>query len=105
MSFTGTRSWKPMWRWMKTRIGTERIEVHVRSADEFDAVVRVTQPFAANPPTLDAAALLVTLPIIEGTRLMDVMRALDAAGVDAVDLHRREHALIERNVFVDQQPQ
>jgi len=36
---------------------------------------------------------VATIPIIEGTRLMEVMRALDAEGVDAVDLHRREATL------------
>jgi hypothetical protein len=56
-------------------------------------VVRATQPFAANPPTFDADRLVATVPIIEGTRLMEVMRALDAEGVDAVDLNRREATL------------
>jgi hypothetical protein len=28
-----------------------------------------------------------------GTRLVEVVRALDAAGVDAVDVHRREPSL------------
>jgi hypothetical protein len=29
----------------------------------------------------------------EGIRLMEVMRALDAVGIDAVDLHRRQASL------------
>src|ERR1700759_1906469 len=36
---------------LKTGIGTERIDVKVASPSDFDAVVRATQPFAANPPT------------------------------------------------------
>jgi ABC-2 type transport system ATP-binding protein len=78
---------------LKTRIGTERIDVTIGSPGELDAVIRATQPFAANPPTFDAERLVATIPIVEGTRLMEVMRALDAEGVDAVDLNRREATL------------
>ena len=78
---------------LKTRIGTERIDVTIGSASELDAVARATRPFAANPLTFDAERLVATIPILEGTRLMEVMRALDAAGVDAVDLNRREATL------------
>jgi hypothetical protein len=35
----------------------------------------------------------LTLPVRPGTRLMEIVRALDAAGVDAVDVHRREASL------------
>ena len=78
---------------LKARIGTERIDVTIGSASEHDAAVRATQAFAANPPSFDADRLVVTIPVIEGVRLMDVMRALDGAGIDAVDLHRREATL------------
>jgi ABC-2 type transport system ATP-binding protein len=78
---------------LKTRIGTERVDVTMASAHDFEAVARATQPFAANPAAFDAGALVATIPIIEGTRLMDVMRALDAEGIDAVDLRRREATL------------
>jgi hypothetical protein len=33
------------------------------------------------------------VPVIEGVRLMDVMRALDAAHIDAIELNRREATL------------
>ena len=36
---------------------------------------------------------MLTVPVRTGTRLMEVVRALDAAGVDAVDVHRREATL------------
>ena len=78
---------------LKARIGTERIDVTIASAGELEPAVRATQPFAANPATFDRDRLVVTIPVIEGARLMDVMRALDGAGVDAVDLHRREATL------------
>ena len=78
---------------LKARIGTERIDVTIASRSELESVVRATQRFTANPPSFDGEALVVTIPVIEGTRLMDVMRALDREGVDAVDLHRREATL------------
>jgi len=78
---------------LKAQIGTERIEVTVASASEIEAVTRATAPFASNHPTFDADTLVATIPITEGTRLMDVMRALDAEGVDAIDLNRREATL------------
>ena len=78
---------------LKTRIGTDRIDVTVASAQEFADVVNVTRQFASNEPSLDADKLIATLPVVDGTRLMDVMRALDAAGIDAVDLKRREATL------------
>ena len=78
---------------LKTRIGTERVDVTIRSAGELDAVTRATVVFAANPPTFDADRLVATIPVVEGTRLVEVMRALDAAGIDAVDLERREATL------------
>ena len=78
---------------LKTRIGTERIEVTLSTASDLEAVTRATQPFAANAPSFDADLLVATIPIIEGTRLMEIMRALDANGVDAVDLNRREATL------------
>jgi ABC-2 type transport system ATP-binding protein len=78
---------------LKSRIGTDRIDITVASAADLDTVVRATQPFASNAPGLDHQLLIATVPVVEGTRLMEVMRALDAAGVDAVDLHRREASL------------
>ena len=35
----------------------------------------------------------MTWPIVEGVSLMQVMRALDSAGVDALDLNRRQATL------------
>jgi ABC-2 type transport system ATP-binding protein len=78
---------------LKTRIGNDRIDVTVASAAELDAVVRATDRFASNAPSLDAEKLVATIPVVEGVRLMEVMRALDDADVDAIDLHRRQASL------------
>ena len=48
---------------------------------------------ASAPPKLDHELLVAAVPVVEGVRLIDVMRALDAAGIDPVDLSRREVTL------------
>jgi ABC-2 type transport system ATP-binding protein len=78
---------------LKARIGTDRIEVTVTSAAELADVERVTEPFASNVPSIDHDRLMATIPVREGTRLMEIMRTLDAAGIDAVDLNRRQASL------------
>ncbi len=78
---------------LKARIGTDRIDVRVGSHHELAAVVRATERFAMSAPALDHDLLVATIPVVEGTRLMEVMRALDAAGIDAVDLNRRQASL------------
>src|SRR4051812_21737248 len=90
---------------LKTRIGTERIEITIAAAAELDAVTRATEPFASSAPWFDAESMVATVPIIEGTRLMEVMRALDAEGVDAVDLHRREATLDDVFLTLTDSPQ
>jgi ABC-2 type transport system ATP-binding protein len=78
---------------LKARIGTDRIEVKVAETAELDAVVRATARFASNAPALDRDRHIVTVPVHEGTRLMEVMRALDDEHVDAIDLNRRQASL------------
>jgi ABC-2 type transport system ATP-binding protein len=78
---------------LKTQIGTERIDVTVNTAAELERAAASLTPFAANPATLDAELLVASVPVREGTRLMEVMRALDRDGIDAIDVHRREATL------------
>ena len=78
---------------LKARIGQHRIEVEVESARKLPAVTRATRRFAASPATVDKERKLATIPLQADVRLMDVMRALDAAGVDVVDINRREATL------------
>jgi len=78
---------------LKAQIGDDRVEIKVASASELDAVSAAMQPFASNAASLDRELLVATVPVVEGVRLMDVMRALDAAHIDAIDLNRREATL------------
>ena len=78
---------------LKTRIGTERVEVTVASVADLEHAARALHAYSANPPSLDQERMVATIPVLEGTRLMQVMRSLDEAGVDAIDVHRREATL------------
>jgi ABC-2 type transport system ATP-binding protein len=76
---------------LKARIGGERVDVTVVGEDDLAAAERALAPFADGPPSTDD--LTVTVPVSPGTSLLDVARALDAAGVNAKDMHRRQATL------------
>jgi ABC-2 type transport system ATP-binding protein len=78
---------------LKSQIGNDRIDVKVASVDELDAVARATKEYASNAPSFDRDLLVATVPVREGVRLIDVVRELDAAGIDAIDLNRRQATL------------
>jgi ABC-2 type transport system ATP-binding protein len=78
---------------LKTSIGTERIDITLATPGQWAAVSAATNRFASNAPTFDPDTLVGTVPVKEGVRLMDVVRALDAAGIDVVDLDRRQATL------------
>ena len=54
---------------------------------------RALAPFADGRRRATATSSVVTVPVAAGTPLLDVVRALDAAGVAATDVHRREATL------------
>jgi ABC-2 type transport system ATP-binding protein len=78
---------------LKARIGNERVDIKVSSAAELVPAAVALSAFAGNDPTFDEDILTVTAPLLEGTRIIDVVRALDEAGIDAVDLNRRQATL------------
>jgi ABC-2 type transport system ATP-binding protein len=78
---------------LKSRIGGERIDVKVAALEELPAAESALAPFADGPPSIDPDALVVTVPVETGTPLLEVVRALDAEGVAALDVHRREATL------------
>ncbi len=78
---------------LKARIGEDRVDVKVASVDDLDTAAHAVVPLASGAPSFDRDLLTVTVPIKEGVRLMDVMRALDADGIDAIDLNRRQATL------------
>jgi ABC-2 type transport system ATP-binding protein len=76
---------------LKARIGGERVEVTVEDSDDLEPTAVALEPFASAAATIQDGRVVV--PIEPGTRLVEVVRALDAAGVDATDVHRREATL------------
>jgi ABC-2 type transport system ATP-binding protein len=67
--------------------------VTVAANAKLEPAAAALAPFAQGPADRDPEALVATAPIRPGTRLMDVVRALDDAGVEAVDVQRREATL------------
>jgi ABC-2 type transport system ATP-binding protein len=78
---------------LKARVGGERVTVTVSAVAALQPASAALRPFADGPAAVDHEARVVTAAIRPGTRLMEVVRALDAAGVDAIDVHRREATL------------
>jgi ABC-2 type transport system ATP-binding protein len=78
---------------LKARVGGERIELKLEREDALAGAVGVLSAFAEGRPVADAAERTVVAPIGPGTRLIEIVRALDAAGIDAVDIRRREATL------------
>jgi ABC-2 type transport system ATP-binding protein len=78
---------------LKARIGGERIDVKVAALEELPAGEAALAAFADGQSSIDPDELVVTVPVAVGTPLLDVVRALDTAGVAALDVHRREATL------------
>jgi ABC-2 type transport system ATP-binding protein len=80
-------------RELKERIGGERVAVRVAGDGELDPTARALTPFVDGGVQRDLEGLTVSAPIRPGTGLIDIVRALDDAGVDATDVTRREATL------------
>jgi ABC-2 type transport system ATP-binding protein len=78
---------------LKAQIGGERLEVTIGSPDQLEQTSAALQPFADGMPMASTNGEHVVAAIASGTRLIEVVRALDAAGVDATDVRRREATL------------
>jgi ABC-2 type transport system ATP-binding protein len=78
---------------LKARVGGERIVVTVAAQEDLAAAEAALARFAAGPASSDPAGPAVTVPVRAGTPLLEIARALDAAGVPARDVHRREATL------------
>jgi ABC-2 type transport system ATP-binding protein len=78
---------------LKERIGDERVAVTVAGREHLAAARAALEPFAAGPSSIEPEELRAIAPVRGGTSLLEVMRALDGAGVEATDVNRREATL------------
>jgi ABC-2 type transport system ATP-binding protein len=78
---------------LKQRLGGERIVVTVTQPSMLERARDALATFVAALPSLDAEARQVIAPMRSDARLVEIVRALDAAGVDVVDVQRREVTL------------
>jgi ABC-2 type transport system ATP-binding protein len=78
---------------LKAGIGNDRLEVKVTASSELVPGATALAAFAAGEPTFDQDQLIVTAAVVKGTRLIDVVHALDEAGIDAADINRRQASL------------
>ena len=78
---------------LKARIGNDRLDVTVADPADLVPAAAALSSYAANDPTFDEDARIVSVALVEGTRLIDVVRSLDEAGIDAADLNRRQASL------------
>ena len=78
---------------LKARLGGERISVTLPKRDQLDAASAALARFADGPVSADPTAPELTAPVAPSTRLVEVVRALDAGGIDAIDVARRQATL------------
>jgi ABC-2 type transport system ATP-binding protein len=76
---------------LKAQVGGQRIEVSAPEASGLEAAAAALGHFASGEVGVDDGRLIV--PVREDTRLMEVVRALDTAGVEATDVQRRDATL------------
>jgi ABC-2 type transport system ATP-binding protein len=76
---------------LKARVGGERLEVTLAAAQSADAATTALSAYADGQTTTDGNVL--TVPLVAGTRLIEVVHALDFAEIDALDVRRREPTL------------
>jgi ABC-2 type transport system ATP-binding protein len=78
---------------LKARVGGERLVVTVAEHDELATAAETLAGFGTEDASIEAESRQVIVAARPGTRLIEVVRALDGAGVDAIDVQRREVTL------------
>ena len=78
---------------LKAQIGGERFVITLNTATEIPPAITALAPFLDGVTAEEPDTCRVIAPVRPGTRLIEVVRALDAAGLNAHDVQRREVTL------------
>jgi ABC-2 type transport system ATP-binding protein len=78
---------------LKLRVGGNRLDVTFTPGTDLALASTAVEPFVDRRPDVDHQACVLTLPIREGVRSIEVLRALDDAGIEALDVTRRDVTL------------
>ena len=78
---------------LKAEVGGNRLDVTFAPDTDLARATNAVASFVDRQPAVDADACVLTLPIRDGVRSIEVLRALDDAGLDALDVTRREVTL------------
>jgi daunorubicin resistance ABC transporter ATP-binding subunit len=78
---------------LKARIGGDRVDVTLPHPRDLPAAIDVLRRFASGEPTVDSLTHAVTVPVPLGVRIPELVRALDDADLDVLDVNRREATL------------
>jgi ABC-2 type transport system ATP-binding protein len=78
---------------LKARFGGERIVITLASAAEIPRATTALAGYLDGVIAEEPEARRIVVPVRAGTRLVEIVRALDAAGLDAHDVQRREVTL------------
>jgi ABC-2 type transport system ATP-binding protein len=92
---------------LKAQLGSERVVVTVADPTLVEAAwagLRVFADAAQGEPICDPAKRQVTVPVRPGTRLLEVLRALEGLGIEAHDVQRREATLDDVFLAITRSP-
>jgi ABC-2 type transport system ATP-binding protein len=78
---------------LKTLIGGARIVITLADAANLAHAELALQPFTEGAASIEAESAQISAPLRGNVRLIEIVRALDGAGIDAHDVHRREPTL------------
>jgi ABC-2 type transport system ATP-binding protein len=78
---------------LKRSLGGDRVVVTVAGDSDIPTARTALEPFAEGAVAVEAEPPRVSAKVRAGARLVEIVRALDAAGIDAHDVSRREATL------------
>jgi ABC-2 type transport system ATP-binding protein len=79
---------------LKRQVGGERLEITLATDSDLEVARNALEKVCGEPPTIDAQARHASVPVSGGTRsLMEVVRLLDGANVEPLDIGIRRVTL------------